>query len=93
MELSVCFILYLLAINLAALAVCCHDKRAARRRARRVPEKTLLLLSAAGGAFGMLAGMLGCRHKTRHPSFMILVPLMCAVWGVLAAWLAIRAVF
>ena len=81
------FIVYFLAINLTAFIVCCYDKRAARRHNRRVPERTLFLLSAAGGAYGMLVGMLGCRHKTRHPSFMILVPLFCAIWAVLTVLL------
>ena len=84
------FIVYFLAINLAAFAVCCYDKHAARKRKRRVPEKTLFLLSAVGGAYGMLVGMLGCRHKTRHPSFMILVPLVCIIWAVLIVLLLKR---
>lgn len=81
------FVVYFLAINLVALIVCCHDKRAARRSKRRIPEKTLFLLSAVGGAYGMLIGMLCCRHKTRHPSFMFLVPFFCVLWAVLTAWL------
>ena len=81
------FVVYFLAINLVAFIVCCYDKRAARRSKRRIREKTLFLLSAAGGAYGMLIGMLGCRHKTRHPSFMILVPLFCVLWAVLFALL------
>ena len=35
-----------------------------------------LLLSALGGATGMLAGMLMLRHKTRHVSFRIVIPLL-----------------
>lgn len=72
--------IYFLAINLAALFVCGHDKRAARRHKRRVSEAALFALSALGGAFGMLAGMLCFRHKTKHTSFLILVPLFCLVW-------------
>ena len=79
------FVVYFLAINLVAFTVCCYDKRAAQRSKRRIPEETLFLLSAVGGAYGMLLSMLGCRHKTRHPSFMILVPLFCVLWAVLPA--------
>lgn len=71
---------YLLAVNLTAFIVCVTDKRAAQKHRRRVSEGTLFLLSALGGAYGMLAGMLIARHKTRHKSFMILIPVLCIVW-------------
>lgn len=71
---------YLLIISLIAFFVCGHDKRAAQRHKRRVSEGTLFLLSALGGAYGMLAGMLCFRHKTKHTSFLILIPLFCVIW-------------
>jgi len=62
-------------LSLATFIVCGYDKFAAKTNRRRAPERTLLLFSAAGGATGMLLGMLALRHKTRHMSFRILVPL------------------
>ncbi|MEA5002235.1 MAG: DUF1294 domain-containing protein [Christensenella sp.] len=71
---------YLLAINIIAFVACFIDKRAARRSKRRISEQTLFLLSAFGGAFGFLVGMFVFRHKTKHLSFRIMIPLFCAIW-------------
>lgn len=81
------FLLYILAISLAAFFVCGYDKRAAIKHNRRVSEGTLFLLSALGGAYGMLAGMLRFRHKTKHKSFLVLIPVFCVVWTATAALL------
>jgi len=53
------------------------DKRLAPRRGFRIPEASLLLVAALGGGIGALAGMLASRHKTKHASFLILVPVFC----------------
>ena len=52
--------------------------RAAETR-RRIPEKTLFLIAAAGGSVGVLLGMYTFRHKTRHLSFVIGVPVILAL--------------
>ncbi len=51
------------------------DKQKARKHKFRIPESTLFLLSFLGGGLGILVGMLLFRHKTKHLSFRILVPL------------------
>ncbi len=51
------------------------DKWQARRDGPRVRERTLLLLAFCMGAAGALFGMHLFRHKTKHLSFRILVPL------------------
>ena len=51
------------------------DKRQARRHGWRIPEVALLGLALAGGSIGGWIGLLGLRHKTRHPIF----PLVLAV--------------
>lgn len=53
-----------------------EDKIKARKRRERVPEKTLFLLAAMGGALGVLIAMYRKRHKTRHMSFRIGIPLL-----------------
>ena len=73
-------LLYLAAMSLAALLACYYDKRAAVRHKRRISEKTLLLLCALGSAYGFAVGMRAFRHKTRHTSFRILVPVFCVLW-------------
>lgn len=70
------FIIYLLIINIVAVAATAHDKRAARLHRHRVSESTLLLLAALGGAPAMYLTMLIIRHKTRKPKFMLGIPLI-----------------
>lgn len=67
---------YIIAVSIVSVAVCIHDKCAAKRGRRRVPEKTLFLLSGIGGAAAMYLCMQAIRHKTKHLSFMILLPMM-----------------
>ena len=78
----------LLVLSLIAFVLYGADKEKAVRRTRRIPEKTLLLSAAFGGALGALLGMLVFRHKTKHPRFMLGVPLMLVGWAVLLlfAW-------
>lgn len=70
--------IWLLAINSIAYITMSVDKsRAERRRTRhRVPEKNLFLLAAVGGALGIWISMYTRRHKTKHRSFVIGVPLL-----------------
>ncbi len=70
------FFLYLLGINCLSFFLCGKDKEYAKRKQRRVAEKTFFLLSFYGGSIGMLAGMYLFRHKTKHKSFTIGIPLL-----------------
>ena len=74
--------IYLGAMTLVTFAVYAADKRIAARGkgGRRVPERTLLLLSFAGGCVGACLGIWGCRHKTKHLRFVLLVPLSLLLW-------------
>ena len=67
---------YLIIINLIAVIVTIHDKRAAVKGTWRVKENTLLLISALGGSPAMYLTMLLIRHKTRKPKFMVGIPLI-----------------
>ena len=71
--------IYLIIINLVAVIVTIHDKRAAVKGTWRVKENTLLLISALGGAPAMYLTMLLIRHKTRKPKFMVGIPLILIV--------------
>lgn len=55
------------------------DKSLAKRGAWRVPEKTLFLLALLGGALGGIIGMYFFRHKTRHASFKVGLPMLLIV--------------
>ena len=85
-------VIYLAAINAAALIVCAADKLAAKKGAYRVPEAVLLLLSAAGGGAGMLFGMYIFNHKTRKPKFFIGVPAIIMMEIALCSYLYYRGV-
>jgi uncharacterized membrane protein YsdA (DUF1294 family) len=65
-------------INLTAFFVIAQDKRKAIQGSRddRTPEGLLLFLAAAFGSFGIYAGMLAFRHKTRKWYFALGVPLL-----------------
>ena len=83
-----CLLGYLALISLVAAVVTVYDKWAAKHRPRhRTPEKTLLILSALGGSVAMLLTMLGIRHKTKHPNFMVGIPLILAAQIALAVGL------
>lgn len=67
---------YLVFINLTGLAAMWLDKALARSGARRLSEKSLFLLALLGGAAGVYCGMYLFRHKTRHRSFTLGIPLI-----------------
>lgn len=68
-------VIYLCAISIASVVVCCYDKIAAKHNPKhRIREATLLWLSALGGSVAMLVTMLLIRHKTKHKKFMIGIP-------------------
>lgn len=70
-------------INAVAYIVMSDDKRRARQRKERTPEKSLFLLAAIGGALGILLAMNFKRHKTKHASFRIGIPLLLLLNAVL----------
>lgn len=73
------FIVYLILINLVAAALMGIDKHRARRHDWRIPEKTLFLSAILGGSIGAIFGMLLFRHKTKHISFVVGMPLILLI--------------
>lgn len=60
--------------NLVTYALMGLDKHRAVKSRRRISERTLFLCAFLFGGIGVLAGMYVFRHKTRHWSFRIIVP-------------------
>ncbi len=66
-------------MSLVLFAAMGIDKSLAKRGAWRIPEKTLFALAVFGGALGGIVGMYTFRHKTKHTTFKVGMPLMLAV--------------
>jgi uncharacterized membrane protein YsdA (DUF1294 family) len=60
------------------------DKRKAEKKKYRIPERTFWLLALLGGAIGVISGMKKYRHKTKHTSFKIGMPLIVILNIILA---------
>ena len=83
-------LIWLAAANLISFALFGWDKRLAKREKWRVPERTLFLWALLGGAPGAVFGMRRFRHKTKHKSFTIGIPLILAAQALLVIWLWMR---
>lgn len=70
--------IYLLIINAVGLLLMLADKIKAKKNHWRIPEATLFLVAAIGGSVGSLMGMYMFRHKTKHFSFILGMPLILA---------------
>ncbi len=81
-------LIYLVAISLVSIVVCCYDKFAAKHNPRhRTRERTLLLLSALGGSVAMFITMQIIRHKTKHVKFMLGIPVIMVLQAALLIFL------
>lgn len=68
--------IYLLCINIIACFLYWLDKYKAVRHKWRIRESILFLVALLGGSVGCLIGMYVFRHKTRHLSFVIGIPVI-----------------
>lgn len=70
---------YLIFINILALALTVSDKRRAIKHKQRISEFTLMLVALLGGSVTMYITMLIIRHKTRHLKFMLGIPVIILI--------------
>ena len=75
--------IYLWIINLIGFIVMGIDKHKARHNNWRIREKTLIIISIIGGSLGMYLGMFTFKHKTRHLKFVIGIPIIILLQGIL----------
>ena len=76
-------LVYLLLINALGFLLMLVDKLKARKKLWRIPESTLFATALLGGSLGCLVGMYTARHKTKHPSFTLGIPVILAVQVIL----------
>ena len=86
---------YIAVISIISIGVCIYDKKISKSNnvKLRIPEKTLFIWSALGGSVAMYITMQIIRHKTKHVSFMVGIPVIMllqialivglAYWGIL----------
>lgn len=80
-------LVYLFLINALGFLLMLADKYKARKNLWRIPESTLFAAALLGGSLGCLAGMYTVRHKTKHLSFTLGMPVILFVQIVLATLL------
>ena len=73
------FILYLLIINAIAFVLMLIDKQKAKKKQWRIPERVLFGSAIVGGSIGAILGMYTFRHKTKHTSFTVGMPIILAL--------------
>lgn len=78
-------LIYLGIMNVAEFLIMGIDKLKAKRRGFRVPEAILFLLAIAGGSIGAILAMWIFRHKTRHHTFTIGMPVILVLQLIFAA--------
>lgn len=83
---TICLI-YIIFINLLGFILMALDKHKSRIQAWRIPESNLFLTAIAGGSIGSIIGMYFFRHKTRHLSFVIGMPLIFILQAGILIWL------
>ena len=69
---------YLAVVSLCSIVVCIYDKKISKKNnvKLRIPEKSLFIWSAVGGSIAMYVTMRLIRHKTKHVSFMVGIPVI-----------------
>ena len=75
-NLLIYIIIYYIVINIISFLAMLYDKRKAIKNEYRVSEKTLFYLALALGGVGIYTGMIVFRHKTKHMTFKVFIPLI-----------------
>ena len=86
--LPIIFLVYIIVISVISFILPIVDKKKAKKGKWRIKERTLFLFSGLGGSLAMYLSMVFFRHKTKHKSFMIGIPVIFFVQVaiVVAVW-------
>ena len=79
--------LYLILMNALGFVLMLVDKYKAKKNLWRIRESTLFLVAVLGGSLGCWLGMYAARHKTRHPSYTLVIPAILLAQTVAGIWL------
>ena len=74
---------YLAVMTVVGFAIMGIDKRKSIKKTWRIPERTLFLIAFLGGGIGSFLGMYMFRHKTKHSSFVILLPVAAVIYVII----------
>jgi len=69
------FVIYIIVINLIGFLTMYIDKTKAKKGKYRISEKAIFIISLLLGAIGVYIGMYKFRHKTKHISFTVGIPI------------------
>ena len=67
---------YIILVNLIGFYMMASDKHRARSHRFRIPEASLFAIALIGGSAGAISGMYVFHHKTKHPRFVIGMPVI-----------------
>ncbi|MFC7061572.1 DUF1294 domain-containing protein [Halobacillus seohaensis] len=72
-------LIYFILMNFILFLLMGYDKQQARRSSSRISEKNLWTFAIIGGSIGGMVGMKVYRHKTKHISFKMGMPIITIV--------------
>jgi len=67
------YLAWIIGVSVSLFGMYGYDKSRSRKMGRRIPEFNLHLWAFLGGFTGGLIGMYFFRHKTRKPSFLMVI--------------------
>ena len=70
---------YFVVINLISFVTMFYDKKQAIKNRYRISEKTLFTLAFLLGGVGIYLGMVIFRHKTKHITFKLFIPIIICI--------------
>ena len=79
------FSIYIFIINIFGILIMKYDKTCAKNNNYRVSEKSLFIIALLLGGVGIYIGMYKFRHKTKHTSFTVGIPL-CIIINILSIY-------
>ena len=83
-------IAYFIVINLVGMLVNIADKQKARQNKWRIKEQTLWAVALLGGAPLSYITMKTIRHKTKHISFMVGMPILALLDIAALTWAILK---